>query len=296
MIEKSRAPRKVEIADHLWDVFELMAEEMGSDREGLVNQAMFMFARLNGYLTPGPKAAGQVEAPAREPSIPKVAAVPREPVEPLDPVAPPMVEDEDTPAGAGARGPDLGAAAPITSGTETAGAPLKGDGRRRHVEKRVLETAAELERQIRGRSERPPDPPVLEQSDDEDDELIDDEIIEDPIDPPADEIDDDEIVDELMGDVQEAKSLYLMAADGELDKVAKERFLIGRGKHCDLVVQSGKVSREHAVIVTEPDGYFIEDLGSSNGTWFQKKRIKKRQIEDGDEFYICSEKIKCVIR
>ncbi len=285
MIEKSRAPRKVAIADHLWDVFEKMADEMGSDREGLVNQAMFMFARLNGYLTPGLKGAAESAGPpVMEPVRPKVApAPPPEPdggmdMEPLDPVAPP-VDDSDTPAGVGAR-KGLGSSSAAAGGAATAGA--RGDsGRRRRVEERVLETAAELERQIKGRGERAPDPPVM-------DEVIDDEIVDD-------ELDDDEIVDELMGEAKE-KSLYLMTADGELDKVARERFLIGRGKHCDFVVQSGKVSREHAVIVTEPDGYFIEDLGSSNGTWFQKKRLKRRQIEDGDEYYICSEKIKCVIR
>ena len=38
------------------------------------------------------------------------------------------------------------------------------------------------------------------------------------------------------------------------------------------------------------------DLGSSNGTWFNKQRIKRRKVEDGDEYYICSEKIKLVRR
>src|SRR5689334_15589887 len=42
--------RKVGIADHLWDAFEAMAQAMGSDRDALINQAMFMFARLNGFL------------------------------------------------------------------------------------------------------------------------------------------------------------------------------------------------------------------------------------------------------
>jgi len=32
-------------------------------------------------------------------------------------------------------------------------------------------------------------------------------------------------------------ALYVMGEDGELEKVAKERFLIGRGKHCDLINQ-----------------------------------------------------------
>ncbi len=90
--------------------------------------------------------------------------------------------------------------------------------------------------------------------------------------------------------------LYLVGEDGELDKVVKDRFLVGRGKHCDLVIDSAKVSREHAAIVREGADYFIEDLGSSNGTWFERARVQRRRIQDGDEYFICSEKIRCVIR
>ena len=252
MIEKSRAPRKVAIADHLWDAFEEMAQEMGADREGLINQAMFMFARLNGFLTPG--GASAADGAARP--------------------APPVMASAPEPEADGADGAD-------------AEEPPHRDtvAKRRAVEERVLETAAELERQIKGKG-APPPPPA-------DDDLIDDEIADDA--DFDDDIDDDEIVDELMGEVTK-QSLYVMAEDGELDKVDKDRFLIGRGKHCDFIIQSGKVSREHAVIVREGDDYFLEDLGSSNGTWYQKKRIKRRKIEDGDEFFICSEKVKCVVR
>src|SRR4051812_50127892 len=52
----ARQPRKVAIADHIWDAFEEMAQQMGADRDGLVNQAMFMFARLNGFMMDAPGA------------------------------------------------------------------------------------------------------------------------------------------------------------------------------------------------------------------------------------------------
>jgi len=96
--------------------------------------------------------------------------------------------------------------------------------------------------------------------------------------------------------VSEARTLVLMADGRELDRVTKDRFLIGRGKHCDLIINSGKVSREHAAIIREGTDYFIEDLGSSNGTWYDKRRITRRQIEDKDEYYICAEKLSCVFR
>ena len=50
MDPSSRPARKVQIADHIWGAFEEMASQMGSDRDALINQAMFMFARLNGFL------------------------------------------------------------------------------------------------------------------------------------------------------------------------------------------------------------------------------------------------------
>ena len=92
------------------------------------------------------------------------------------------------------------------------------------------------------------------------------------------------------------RTLVLLSDGRELDRVIKDRFLIGRGKHCDLIINSGKVSREHAAITREGSVWWIEDLGSSNGTWFDKRRISRRQIQDGDEYYICAEKLSCVFR
>jgi pSer/pThr/pTyr-binding forkhead associated (FHA) protein len=62
------------------------------------------------------------------------------------------------------------------------------------------------------------------------------------------------------------------------------------------VINSGKVSREHASVVREGTDWYIEDLGSSNGTWFNKQRIKRQKIEDGDEYFVCSERIRFALR
>lgn len=91
-------------------------------------------------------------------------------------------------------------------------------------------------------------------------------------------------------------SLVLMRADGTEQTIGKERFLIGRGRHCDLVVDNGKVSREHVALVHEDGGWYIEDLCSSNGTWYRKERILRRRIEDGDEYFVCSEPLRFVLR
>src|ERR1700694_4458904 len=50
--------------------------------------------------------------------------------------------------------------------------------------------------------------------------------------------------------------------EAELDIVR-----IGRGPSNDLVLEEALVSSEHARIVSSADGFVLEDLGSTNGTW-----------------------------
>jgi len=90
-------------------------------------------------------------------------------------------------------------------------------------------------------------------------------------------------------------TLWIHGERGPLAKVEGERFVIGRGRHCDLVIDSAKVSREHAIIRREEDGWWIEDLGSSNGTWYHQARIDRRRIVDGDEYFVCAERLRCVL-
>ena len=195
-----KSVRSIALADHLWELYGRMAEDMGSEREALVNQAMHLFARLNGYLLPPEalQARGQ-PGPASEPA-----------------------------------------------------------GERSAVAEQVLETAARLEAEVRAREAPPPIPSG-------------------PVDPGA-------------------RELVLVREDGTETPIKAERFLIGRGRHCDLVIDSSKVSREHAAIVRDGDGWFIEDLESANGTWHRRARIDRRRIEDGDEYFVCAERVRCVFR
>jgi pSer/pThr/pTyr-binding forkhead associated (FHA) protein len=186
-----RTPRTLLIPDRLWQAFEQMAGEMGNDRDGLINQALFLFAREQGYLSPG-------------------------------------VSSQPPPDEASSAGADL-AAADDEGGD--AGVPTPPSARTNAIT---------------------PAPPT--------------------------------------------KVLVLLSDGREIDRVLKDRFVIGRGKHCDLVVNSAKVSREHAAITREGDAYFIEDLGSSNGTWFDQQRIARRRIEEGDEYLISAERLICAFR
>lgn len=89
-----------------------------------------------------------------------------------------------------------------------------------------------------------------------------------------------------------AAALVLEDDTGRTWKVDKDRFVIGRGRHCDLVLDSAQVSREHAAIVRTAAGWFLEDLGSSNGTWVARRRIDRHPLADGEEFFITAERLR----
>jgi predicted component of type VI protein secretion system len=53
---------------------------------------------------------------------------------------------------------------------------------------------------------------------------------------------------------------------------------------CDVVLSDPEVSRRHAVVAESPEGFTIEDLGSTNGTWVNGERIDHPQpLRAGDE-------------
>ncbi len=59
--------------------------------------------------------------------------------------------------------------------------------------------------------------------------------------------------------------------------------VIGRNPHCDVVIDSREVSRRHAEIFQTPSHQWaIQDLGSSNGTFVNGKRIESCTITADD--------------
>ncbi len=184
-----RTRRELDIADHLWDCLTRIAEDCGTDRHAVVNQAVYEFARRFNFLTPMAK-----EVPPMEPQVgPGRNAGPA----PQEPAAP-----------ASRRAP-------------------------------------------------PPKPKPAEKP---------------------------------------RKTLYVVNSAGDMHKIDKDTFIIGRSRTCDLVIPSSKVSRQHSGICRENGEYYIEDLGSANGVWKDGAKIQKEKIRDSDEFMISEEVLKFIFR
>src|SRR5207344_3113880 len=61
--------------------------------------------------------------------------------------------------------------------------------------------------------------------------------------------------------------------NGQKYPVQKEEFIIGRGnKTADLPIKDGNISRRHAAIIFQNGGFYMKDLGSTNGIEFAGRR------------------------
>ena len=73
---------------------------------------------------------------------------------------------------------------------------------------------------------------------------------------------------------------------GESFAVDRERMSIGRTPDAPIFLDDVTVSRNHALLVRRRDGLYIDDLGSLNGTYVNRRRIESHLLADGDEIQI----------
>jgi FHA domain/zinc-ribbon domain len=73
---------------------------------------------------------------------------------------------------------------------------------------------------------------------------------------------------------------------GETFRPAGERTRIGRSPDCDIFLDDVTVSRNHAVLFQRDGAFVVEDQGSLNGTFVNRRRIDNAELENGDELQI----------
>jgi hypothetical protein len=73
---------------------------------------------------------------------------------------------------------------------------------------------------------------------------------------------------------------------GETFRPTGARTRIGRSPECEIFLDDVTVSRNHAVLLESEGAFVVEDQGSLNGTFVNRRRIDNARLENGDELQV----------
>ena len=76
------------------------------------------------------------------------------------------------------------------------------------------------------------------------------------------------------------------ARPGLLAGAIAGRLVLGRSSGCQLVFADDTVSRRHAELTLVEGRWMLRDLGSSNGTWVNGRRVMEAEVAPGDELQL----------
>ncbi len=93
---------------------------------------------------------------------------------------------------------------------------------------------------------------------------------------------------ELAGPVPSGASVRVMQGffEGLELPVDRDWMVVGRGRGADLLITEPTISRAHAAIGFDGGTFFVEDLGSTNGTSVNGKRKPRALLNSGDEIQL----------
>lgn len=85
----------------------------------------------------------------------------------------------------------------------------------------------------------------------------------------------------------EKPGAFLKDHSGQEHPLLKESVVLGRALESDIVITSKRASRQHARIFWQGHVAYVEDLGSTNGTFLNDERLlSSAQLRDGDHVAI----------
>jgi len=103
-----------------------------------------------------------------------------------------------------------------------------------------------------------------------------------------------------VGDVAaEAGALVIRSGGGRVGQsfpLSGEQLTIGRSPEADVFLDDVTVSRDHATLVKRSGAWFLDDSGSLNGTYVNRRRIDSHKLEEGDELQIGKYKLTYLAR
>ncbi len=83
---------------------------------------------------------------------------------------------------------------------------------------------------------------------------------------------------------------------GESFSLEGDRVTIGRRPDSDVFLDDVTVSRDHALVVHREATWHLDDLGSLNGTYVNRRRIESQRLDDGDELQVGKYKLTFLAR
>ena len=93
-----------------------------------------------------------------------------------------------------------------------------------------------------------------------------------------------------VGDVAAATgALVIRSGGGRVGQsypLEGDRLVIGRSPDAAVFLDDVTVSRDHAVLVRRSGHWYLDDSGSLNGTYVNRRRIESHKLADGDELQI----------
>ena len=92
----------------------------------------------------------------------------------------------------------------------------------------------------------------------------------------------------LPGDVRFSLAVIAGAQAGSVFPITKPRIFIGRGSAMDVQLKDSEVSRRHAMIEVRGDEATLHDLGATNGTYVDGRRVDQTGLSNRAEFTVGS--------
>jgi len=87
------------------------------------------------------------------------------------------------------------------------------------------------------------------------------------------------------------EEIVTLTVGGRTHAVTTPRVVLGRSREAGVRIDDANVSRSHAEVARDGDGYWVVDLRSTNGTFLNEERVERAPLHDGDRITVGSTEV-----